>query len=312
MTISGKILLTGGTGTLGHAIVQRAVANNWPCDITVTARSELQLARMKRKFPNIRTAICDVRDAREVRQVVAGHDVVLHLAAMKRIPECEKQPSECYRTNVIGSRNVVEAAVSEGVKWCLGISTDKACKATTTYGASKLFMESIFKAYAAMSNSRCLVNLVRYGNVVASNGSVIPIWREYYQKEQSCPVTHADMSRFWMSPEDAVDLVELAKFSGQGEILVPKMGALSLVEMLDYICEGAKWHTIGLRSLEKIHEDLVHAEEPATETTTHYTILPVPGAAGLAYTSKIAPRVTKQRFLEMLSDAEKLEAIVRD
>ena len=134
MTLSGNILITGGSGTLGHAIVRAALQEAWDCTFTIYSRSELRQAQMRQKYPNLRYVLGDVRDYDRLSAAVAGHDVVIHAAAMKRIPEAEQQPINCYETNVIGSMNVARACVAGGVRRCVGVSTDKACRAVTAYG----------------------------------------------------------------------------------------------------------------------------------------------------------------------------------
>jgi UDP-N-acetylglucosamine 4,6-dehydratase len=219
---------------------------------------------------------------------------------MKRIPECEAQPVECYETNVMGSINVVRACHFGGVKRCIGISTDKACRAVTAYGASKLAMEKLFQAQPA---EPCVFTLVRYGNVVASNGSVIPIWRDTAARGEALPITDRQCTRFWMAPSEAVRLICDAAVRSSGVIVVPKMGALSLVEMAGYVAPGADTVETGLRSCEKIHEDLIHADEPMGDASARFWIYPS-GELGFSYTSGAAPRLTRDQFLAMLSEAE--------
>lgn len=297
--LSGNILITGGTGTLGHAIVRTAERENWPCTFTIYSRSELRQARMRQHHPRLRYVLGDVRDAERLSAAIAGHDIVIHAAAMKRIPECEAQPAECYATNVLGSANVVRACIQHNVDRCVGISTDKACLAITAYGASKLAMEKLFQA---QPDAPPIFTLVRYGNVVASNGSVIPLWREKAKKGEALPVTDPTATRFWMAPSDAVSLIEDALYLPPGTILVPKMGSLSLAAMAAIVAPGARLETIGWRSIEKQHEDLIHADEAASETLTHYRI--GFGERGRVYRSNDAPTLTSARFLAMLDEAE--------
>src|SRR5437762_5723777 len=182
--LTGNILITGGSGTLGHAIVRTAERDNWPCTFTIYSRSELRQAQMRQKHPHLRYVLGDVRDAERLYWLAIGHDTIIHAAAMKRIPECEAQPWVCYETNVFGASSVVRAAQMAGVKRVIGISTDKACRAVTAYGASKLAMEKLFQA---QPEGGPVFTLVRYGNVVASNGSVIPTWRK--QASEGKPLT---------------------------------------------------------------------------------------------------------------------------
>ena len=297
--LSGNILITGGSGTLGHAIVRTAERENWPCTFTIYSRSELRQAQMRQKHPRLRYVLGDVRDAERLSAAVIGHDTVIHAAAMKRIPECEAHPSECYWTNVIGAMNVAKACLLANVARCIGISTDKACRAITAYGASKLAMEKLFQA---QPEGATIFTLVRYGNVVASNGSVIPIWRERAKRKQPITITDPAATRFWMAPSEAVQLIVDAAYLPPGAILVPKMGSLTLAAMADFVASGAPQETIGWRSVEKLHEDLVHPDEVASETLTHYRL--GFGERGHSYTSDTAPYLTRAQFLAMLEEAE--------
>lgn len=299
MTLTGNILITGGTGTLGHAIVHAAITQRWDATITIYSRSELKQAMMRQVYPGCCYVLGDVRDAERVAAAVAGHDVVIHAAAMKRLPECEAAPQECVQTNVLGSLNVLRGCQLGGVKRLIGISTDKACAATTMYGSSKLAME---KLYRAAPEGRTVVTLVRYGNVVASNGSVIPLWRDQARRGELLTITDPQMTRFWMAPSDAVALIGYAATLDHGLIAVPKMGALSLGEMAAIAAPGVKLQHVGLRFAEKLHEDLVAADEPVTETETHFLI--GQGAPGTRYTSADAPRLSKAAFLRMVEEAE--------
>lgn len=299
MALTGAILVTGGSGTLGHAIVRTALAEAWDCTFTIYSRSELRQAQMRQKYPNLRYVLGDVRDAERLGAAVAGHDVVIHAAAMKRLPECDAQPVECYATNVTGSINVLRACQWHGVKRLIAISTDKACAASTAYGASKLMME---RAVIAHADGPTTCTAVRYGNVVASNGSVVPIWRAQAKEGKPLTVTDPEMTRFWMAPSDAVTLIEYAATLDHGLIAVPKMGSLSIAEMAAIVAPGAELVTMGLRFAEKKHEDLVAPDEFVTETATHYLI--GKGDPGTRFTSYDAPRLSPSAFRSMLAEAE--------
>lgn len=305
MPLNGSVLITGGSGTLGHAIVRTALLEAWDCQITVYSRSELRQAQMRARYPSLRYILGDVRDYDRLAAAVAGHDVVVHAAAVKRIPEAEQQPVNCYETNVIGSMNVARACIAGGVKRCVGVSTDKACRSITAYGASKLAMEKLFQA---QHNGPTIFTLVRYGNVVASNGSVIPIWRKQYADNHALTVTDPEMTRFWMGERDAVSVIEQAVQEMRCSIVVPKMRSLSLREMAQIIAPGAELTTTGLRSVEKRHEDLVHEDEPCIDRGDHF-VLGLwsfhPGDnGGRRYTSYDAPRLTPAAFRSMLAEAE--------
>lgn len=299
MGLSGNILITGGSGTLGHAIVRTSIAERWDCAITIYSRSELRQAQMRQAYPQLRYVLGDVRDEGRLSAAIAGHDLVIHAAAMKRLPECDAQPVECYATNVQGSINVLRACQWHGVKRLIAISTDKACAASTAYGASKLMME---RAIIAPANGVTVCTAVRYGNVVASNGSVVPIWRAQAAAGKPLTVTDPEMTRFWMAPSDAVTLIQYAATLDHGLIAVPKMGSLSIAEMADIVAPGAPLVTTGLRFAEKKHEDLVAMDEFVTETATHYLI--GKGDPGARFTSYTTRRLAPAVFRSMLAEAE--------
>lgn len=296
-----NILVTGGSGTLGTAILRTAERESWDCSFTVYSRSELRQAQMRQKFPRVRYILGDVRDYDRLAAAIAGHDLVIHAAAMKRLPECEAQPVACHQTNVEGTANVARACVAHGVKTAVFISTDKACKSISAYGSSKQMGEAIWRAYAPYGQ---FIG-VRYGNVVASNGSVIPLWRRQARMSAPLTLTNPDMTRFWMAPSEAVQLIVDACYLPPGAFLVPRMGALSIREMAEIIAPGAGHQIVGLRSVEKQHEDLVHPDELASETFTHYRV--GIGETGHSYTSDAAPRLCPEVFLAMLEEAETYE-----
>lgn len=299
MGLSGNILITGGSGTLGHAIVRAAEREGWDCTLTIYSRSELRQAQMRVEHPRLRYILGDVRDAERLNAAVAGHDTVIHAAAVKRLPDAEAQPQNCYTVNVEGSANVARACRLQGVRLAIAVSTDKACRAISVYGHSKGLMEGIWRAQPIDGHTRFVG--VRYGNVVASNGSVIPIWRDQARRGESLTVTDPTMTRFWMAPSAAVQLLVDASYLAPGSILVPKMSALSIGEMAAMVAPGAPLHVTGLRSIEKAHEDLVHPDERASETLTRYRL--GFGETGHSYTSADAPRLTREQFLAMLEEA---------
>lgn len=302
MALTGSVLITGN-GTLTRAILRQAQRDMWDARFTVFSRSESRLALLKQRYPHVRTIIGDVRDTEAVSAAVAGHDTVIHGAALKRIPECEAQPAECFATNVQGSQNVARACLAHGVSVAVGISTDKACRAATVYGASKLLLEGIWKA---QPHGVTRFVGVRYGNVVASNGSVIPLWRAQHHKGQMLTITDNRMTRFWMSPTEAVRLIERAIDAPSGLFRVPKMAALSIPALAEIICPGARTTETGLRSTEKLHEDLVHGSEVASEALDHFVL--GTGSIGYRYDSATCRHLQPAEFRAMLADAEDLEA----
>ena len=290
-----NVLITGGSGTLGHALVARWYGNT---DITIYSRSELLQAKMRAKYPKCRFILGDVRDYPLLSSAIAGHDTVIHAAAMKRIPECEQWPGLCNEVNVIGSEYVARACGANNVTRCVGISTDKACLPITAYGASKLAMEKIFQA---RTESDTIFTLVRYGNVLESRGSVVELWRN--QATNGGPITITDrlMSRFWLTPGNAARYAELALGLAQGEIYVPKLQAAFIGDMAKWIAPHAEVYEIGLRSQERYHEYLVSGEERGEEYDDHFII----GHIDMAlddYTSANCDRLSQGEFMGMWSE----------
>lgn len=302
--LPGNILITGGSGTLGHAIVRTAERENWDCSITIFSRSELRQAQMRAKHPHCRYVLGDVRDYDRLAAAIAGHDLVIHAAALKRVDVCEVELTECYQTNVQGSANVIRACIQHGVRRCIAIDTDKSVRAITAYGASKLLMRGLF---STSDYGLTTFTMARYGNVIASNGSVIPLWRKQAKAKQPLTITNRQCTRFWMAPSDAMRAVVAAAGLGDGETYVPHMGALSLAEMAAIIAPGADTVEVGLRGMEKIHEDLIHEDEDVTEVEEGGYFIVGNGHKGTHYTSDTAPRLSKEAFLAMLQEAESYE-----
>jgi UDP-N-acetylglucosamine 4,6-dehydratase len=297
-----KLLITGGSGTLGNALVKRLYESH---QITIYSRSELLQAQMRQKYPECRYVLGDVRDRELLSAAIAGHDTVIHAAAMKRIPECEAQPGICHEVNVIGSEYVAHACNVHGIEQCIGISTDKACQPVTVYGASKLMMERIFQV---QPEGGCQFKLVRYGNVLESRGSVIPLWRNQHTNGDPVTLTDRRMTRFWMSPTQAVDTILRAFELEDRCILVPKVKALPIYDMARFIVgEEVTFTEVGLRSVERLHEWLVSPDEAAREFTDCFIIDRNGGRESIgkySYCSLDAPRIHADEFREMLAEVE--------
>jgi UDP-N-acetylglucosamine 4,6-dehydratase len=304
LPLRGKVLVTGGTGTLGSAIAKMAELYSWPCSITVFSRGEFLQAQMRSQFPSLRFVLGDVRDARAVHSVVAGHDVVIHAAAMKRIPECEAQPMECVASNLQGSINVLNACRDHNVPTVVGISTDKAVQATTVYGASKLMMEGLFKAHRSPTGRAVLV---RYGNVLASRGSVLPLWEKAAREGKVLKITDPSMTRFWMTPQQAVELVSTAIGLDHGDILVPRMKSCTMGELAQWLFPGSKTAQTGKRSQEKSSEDLVHAEERFDPHGQKFLQLSEHGSESFpdGYSTLTCDRFTESELVGLYDEAKK-------
>lgn len=262
--LQGKILITGGAGYLGRSIIERAQKEKWDCHITIFSTDATKHARVLHEFPRgVSSVIGDIRDSLTVYNAMAGKDIVIHAAAVKEIPVSEYNSIDTFEVNVRGSLNVANAAILHGTPLVIGISTDKVCHAVNAYGASKYMMEKIFQEYARLELPTRFV-LTRYGNVIESTASVIEAWKRAISAGEPIKVTDPGMTRFWLSPSQAVSLIEMAAKLQGGEILIPKLKSLSLPAVADYVLpEGVHFQseTIGLRPGEKMHEELLTAEE---------------------------------------------------
>lgn len=276
---SATILLTGGTGSFGHAFVER-VTTLWPdAVIRVYSRDEFKQSEMRERFdhPNLRFLVGDVRDKPRLLRAVQGCDYVVHAAAMKQVPACEYNPFEAVQTNVLGAQHVVDASIDSGVVRVVALSTDKAVNPVNLYGATKLCAEKIFvqgNAYAAQSQTRLCCT--RYGNVVGSRGSVVPLFKK--QRTQGrLTITDERMTRFWISLQQSVDLVLFAlKNSVGGEVFVPKIPSMRVTDLAEAMAPGLPWDVVGIRAGEKLHEMLLTADEArhAIDTGDVYVVLP--------------------------------------
>jgi UDP-N-acetylglucosamine 4,6-dehydratase len=264
----GKVLLiSGGTGSFGNAVLQRLLSSNLR-EIRVFSRDEKKQDDMRKKYsnPKLKFYIGDVRDYQSVVNVVRGVDFIYHAAALKQVPSCEFYPLEAVKTNVFGTENVLEAAISSGVKRVVVLSTDKAVYAINAMGISKAMMEKV--AVAKSRNNRgTIINVTRYGNVMSSRGSVIPLFANQIRLDRPITVTDPSMTRFMMTLDDAVDLVLYAFEHGkQGEIFVQKAPAVTietLVFALTHLLGKPKHEVrvIGTRHGEKLYETLLSREE---------------------------------------------------
>ena len=257
------ILVTGGTGSFGKAFVERALTSR-ARKIIVFSRDEQKHYAMERQYqdPRMRFFVGDVRDASRLLTALRGVDIVVHAAAMKHVPICEYNPIEAVQTNVNGARNLIEAAMGCGVERVIALSTDKAVSPANLYGATKLCMEKLLLAANAYSGDRSTrFSVVRYGNVMGSAGSVIPLFRAQ-KKHGKLTITDARMTRFWIEMCEAVDLVldGLALMAG-GEIYIPKLPTTDIETLAEAVAPGVPRTTVGIRPGEKLHETLISPEE---------------------------------------------------
>ncbi len=264
--LEGKsILITGGTGSFGKAFVRRLKEGFNPRRIAIFSRSEFEHFKFLNSLKDeersmFRSFIGDVRDRTRLKTAMNNVDIVIHAAALKQVPLAEYNPFECIQTNVLGAENVVHAAIEAGVKQVVALSTDKACNPVNLYGASKLASDKIFVAANAYgSGSGTSFSVVRYGNVVGSKGSVVPFFRKLVDDGvEEIPITDTRMSRFWITLPQAVDFVltSLTTMRG-GEIFVPKIPSMNIVDLATAMAPGIKHKIIGIRPGEKLHESMI-------------------------------------------------------
>jgi len=282
-TMRGKtILITGGTGSFGRKFAEICLREYAPKKLIIFSRDELKQHEMRQKYPDVgdspvRYFIGDVRDQNRLHRAFTGVDIAIHTAALKQVPACEYNPFEAVQTNIIGTKNVIDAAIDCGVKKVVGISTDKAVNPVNLYGATKLCAEKLLiqgNSYSGETGTR--FSCARYGNVVGSRGSVIPLFLK--QKETgTLTITDDRMTRFWITREQGVRLVIgcIERMQG-GEIFVPKIPSMRIVDVAEAIAPEAKKEIVGVRPGEKLHEVLLTREEArhSKEFPTHFEIEP--------------------------------------
>ncbi|OGK99192.1 MAG: UDP-N-acetylglucosamine 4,6-dehydratase (inverting) [Candidatus Rokubacteria bacterium RIFCSPHIGHO2_12_FULL_73_22] len=259
-----SILVTGGTGSFGTRFVETVLARHRPRRLAVFSRDELKQSEMQARFkhPALRFFIGDVRDRERLLRAMHDVDVVVHAAALKQIPACEYNPFEAIQTNVMGAKNVIDAAIDSGVKRVIALSSDKAVNPLNLYGATKLCAEKLFVqantyGFARGTTFAC----VRYGNVIGSRGSVIPLFQAQ-RANGSVSVTDPKMTRFWITLQQGVDFV--ARCLGQmrgGEIFVPKLPSTRILDLVEAVAPGCRVDFVGIRPGEKLHEVLISEDE---------------------------------------------------
>tara|TARA_Y100001978_G_scaffold203302_1_gene228124 strand:- start:3079 stop:4101 length:1023 start_codon:yes stop_codon:yes gene_type:complete len=280
---NSSILVTGGTGSFGKAFIASLLnKKDKPRRIVVFSRDELKQWNMRQKFPEdqypeLRFFIGDIRDRDRLRRACEDIDYIIHSAAMKQVPASEYNPMECIKTNIIGAENVIEAALDNKVKKIIALSTDKAAAPINIYGASKLCSDKLFIAANNIVGSRDLsISIVRYGNVMGSRGSVIPLFMRL-AKTGVLPITHTEMTRFNITIKEGVGLVlwSLNNTFG-GEIVVPKISSYRILDVAKAIGPNCKQNIIGLRPGEKLHEKLITVSDSLTtyDIGNYYLILP--------------------------------------
>jgi UDP-N-acetylglucosamine 4,6-dehydratase len=274
-----SILITGGTGSFGNKFVELMLRDYHPKRLVVISRDEMKQYEMQKTLnaPCMRYFVGDVRDRDRLYRAFVGVDIIIHAAALKQVPTAEYNPFEFVKTNVIGAQNVIDAAIDCGVKKVVALSTDKATNPINLYGATKLCSDKLFIAansYSGYSGTR--FSIVRYGNVVGSRGSVIPFFQEQ-SRTGRIPITDERMTRFWITMQQGVNFVMqcLEQMSG-GEIFVPKIPSMKLLDLARAIAPSCEYDFIGIRPGEKLHEVMIPEDEARNtlEYDNHYRILP--------------------------------------
>jgi len=280
-----SILITGGTGSFGNAFVEKVLQKSKPRKLIIYSRDELKQYEMQKRFSEyqqtsvLRFFIGDVRDGMRLRMAFRDVDFVVHAAALKQVPAAEYNPTECIHTNILGAENVVRAALDTDVKKVVALSTDKAANPINLYGATKLASDKVFVAANNLAGTNgTRYSIVRYGNVVGSRGSVIPLFKELVaQGADEIPITALEMTRFWITLSQGVDMVvrTFQEMSG-GEIFVPKIPSMRIAELAKAIAPGVKHKIIGIRPGEKMHEVMISKDDACNtvELDDFYIIKP--------------------------------------
>ena len=278
---NSTIFITGGTGSFGQKYVQILLERYKPKKIIIFSRDELKQFDMQQQFNDkcMRYFIGDVRDYERVNQAMSGVDYVIHAAAIKQVPASEYNPTECIKTNINGAANVINAAISNGVKKVIALSTDKAGNPINLYGATKLASDKLFVAANNMAGNKVTrFSVVRYGNVVGSRGSVVPYFNKLIAEGSNhIPITHEEMTRFWITLREGVEFVlkNFKRMSG-GEIYVPKIPSVRIVDLATAMAPKLPIKIIGIRPGEKIHEVMCPSDDShlTVEFDDYFVIAP--------------------------------------
>lgn len=276
-----SILITGGTGSFGKKYTETILKRFKPRRLIIYSRDELKQFEMQQVFngPCMRYFIGDVRDEARLQQAMQGVDYVIHAAALKQVPAAEYNPMECIRTNIHGAENVIKAAIANNVDKVIALSTDKAANPINLYGATKLASDKLFvAANNTVGSSKTRFAVVRYGNVVGSRGSVVPFFKKLIADDADhLPITHPDMTRFWITLQQGVDFVlkNFQRMQG-GEIFVPKIPSIRITDLAKALAPDLEQRIIGIRPGEKLHEIMCPADDShlTLEFEDHFVIKP--------------------------------------
>lgn len=262
---NSSILVTGGTGSFGKAFISHVLENLNPRRVAVLSRDELKQSEMKAAYPDerMRWFLGDIRDRDRLTRAFHGVDYVVHAAALKQVDTAEYNPIEYVKTNVMGSQNVIDAAIDAGVKRVVALSTDKASSPINLYGATKLTADKLFIAANNLTQGfGTSLSVVRYGNVMGSRGSVIPLFEKLAREGKSLPITDPRMTRFWITLPQAVQFVvdSFDQMKG-GELYVPRIPSMHIMDLVEAVAPGAQTTEIGIRPGEKLHEEMISADD---------------------------------------------------
>ena len=286
---NSSILITGGTGSLGKALISFLLTQTTALRIVVFSRDELKQAQLRDEFsnnPRLRWFIGDIRDLERLKRAFHGIDYVIHAAALKQVDTGEYNPMEFIKTNVLGSQNVIDASIDAGVKRVIALSTDKASSPINLYGATKLTADKLFIAannYSFKYGTTFAV--VRYGNVMGSRGSVIPFFQQLARDGKPLPITDLRMTRFWISIEQAVNFViESLELMNGGELYVPRIPSMRIVDLARAVSPHSELVEIGMRPGEKLHEEMISADDSRRTiiSENRFVVLPVVAEWGYA------------------------------
>jgi UDP-N-acetylglucosamine 4,6-dehydratase len=282
-----SVLITGGTGSLGKSLVEYLLKKTKVRRIAILSRDELKQQHLRLQFGDdsrLRWFLGDIRDIDRLKRAFHGVDYVIHAAALKQVDTGEYNPMEFIKTNVLGSQNVIDASIDAGVKRVVALSTDKASSPINLYGATKLTADKLFVAANNYSFTYgTTFSVVRYGNVMGSRGSVIPFFQSVAAQGKPLPITDLRMTRFWISIESAVEFViESLEIMTGGELYVPRIPSMKIVDLANAVAPHAKLIEIGLRPGEKLHEEMISADDSRRTVIlkNRYVVTPVIGEWG--------------------------------
>jgi len=292
-----SVLVTGGTGSLGKALIEYLLTETNVRRIAIFSRDELKQHDLRIHFKDnsrLRWFLGDIRDLERLKRAFHGVDFVIHAAALKQVDTGEYNPMEFIKTNVLGSQNVIDASIDAGVRRVVALSTDKASSPINLYGATKLTADKLFVAANNYSYTYgTIFSVVRYGNVMGSRGSVIPLFKRLAKEGKPLPITDFRMTRFWISINDAVKFViDSLEMMAGGELYVPRIPSMKIVDLANAVSPESNLEEIGMRPGEKLHEEMISADDSRRTIIlkNRFVVTPVVAEWGyIAPTGEIMP-----------------------